>query len=194
MGMIEIKRKLAEMEKHGSRLEVYGFLRNIWNERKDTSVVFLILTEMVSFLLLIESTADDVVENEDELYRQFFEEAVEFGYQNCMSDKLFLWLMMFYFLSYGTYYYVCKTSFCTNGPEDALRRLKEIADRLFPNSMMFKLFPSFKSADPTWVDKLSESECRQLLNELRELRLQNNYADEDLKELFMLNQLEKNFV
>ena len=43
MDIIEIKRKLAELDEHGSRLDVYGFLRSVWNERKDAAVAFLVV-------------------------------------------------------------------------------------------------------------------------------------------------------
>ncbi|MBR6499711.1 MAG: hypothetical protein IKT23_08505 [Clostridia bacterium] len=192
MDIIEIKRKLAELDEHGSDWDVYGFLRSVWNERKDTAVAFLVVSEMVELLLWIESTAPDVQENEDGLYRGFFEEAAEFGYKNCLNDKLFLWQMARYCYGNGTFYYIHYTSFCKNCTADeAYERLMAIADNLYPKSMMFKLIPSVSSANWTWVDRLTASECRLLYDELQELNLQNNYSDDQIKDYFMMEKLKE---
>ena len=191
METIEIKNKLATLDEHGSRLNVYEFLRNVWSERKDAAIAFLVVDEMVELLLCIESTAPDVQEDEDELYRGFFEEAAEFGYKNCLSDKLFLWKMAYYCYGAATFYYIYYTPFCKNcSADEAYDRLMAIANSLYPESMMFKLIPSVSSANWTWIDRLTTSECRRLYDELQELHLQNNDSDSNIKADFMLEKLE----
>ena len=53
MDIIEIKRELAELEKQGTSMDVYEFLRNVWNERKDAAVTLLVVDEMLDILMWI---------------------------------------------------------------------------------------------------------------------------------------------
>jgi hypothetical protein len=194
MDIIEIKRKLAELDEHGSDWDVYGFLRSVWNERKDAAVAFLVVDEMLDLLMWMseERAMKYVSAKEEGLYREFFEEVADFGYENCLNDKLFLWKMAYICRGYTTYYFIINTSFCKNctGDEE-YERLMAIADNLYPKSMMFKLIPSVSSANWTWVDRLSASECRLLYDELQELNLQNNYSDDQIKDYFMMEKLKE---
>lgn len=194
MDIIEIKSKLAELEKHGTSMDVYEFLRNVWNERKDAAVTLLVVDEMLDILMWISeaSAMKYVPAKEEGLYRDFFEEAADFGYENCLNDKLFLWRMAYICRGYATYYFIINTSFCKNctGDEE-YERLIQTADRLFPGSLMFKLIPDIMDYYITWIDKISDSECRRLYEELQELHLQNNASDDSVKDNFMLDRLEK---
>ena len=76
MDIIEIKSELAELEKHGTSMDVYEFLRNVWNERKDAAVTLLVVDEMLDILMWISeaSSMKYVPAKEEGLYREFFEE------------------------------------------------------------------------------------------------------------------------
>ena len=123
-------------------------------------------------------------------YRTLLIDAVDYGSLNYPDYKLFLWLMLYYFSGYATYYWLLDAVLAKRGPvEKVTIELADRAERVFPGSMMFRVSSDIRNADPTWAGRLSAEERIKLKAELTELKLQNNSADEKLKNLFHFEQL-----
>lgn len=175
----DFKLKLHQLEENNTRYEVYCFLRGIWERQKDHVLAFIIIDEMTRYLIWIEST--EPLERPDEhiLYESFYNEVMSYAYHHYLTEKLFLWLCIFYLSSVGTYYYILNTELLAkNGYDKGFAYLRSIADTYYPNSVMFKLIPSIqKECRSEWSSRLSKEELLALDDELQKLELRNNAAD-----------------
>lgn len=191
MNIRDIKAKLMALEMRNDMLAIYEYLHEVWASRKKADISVLIIDEMISFLIFLDTCVESDSEDEYETYELFFREVVEYGLHNHLKNKMFLWLMLYYLSAVGTYYYVCKTSLCNNGSEEALKTLTHKAKSLFPDSIMFKIIPCIQSGNPSWIHDLNPNECNLLHNEMNALNLQDNLFDAKLKALFQIDDLQK---
>ncbi len=181
---MELKAELTYLEQNKTRIEVYTYLRSQWINNRDACLCVLVIDEMVNYLMLLESGENNITKDEYSLYKNFFEEAVSYGLDNCINDKLFLWLMVFYLSAVGTYYYIIETALCKNGPSKALDELCAKSKHLFPQSIMFRLIHDIQSGNTAWKSKISDAEYSHLKQELDELDLQGNYTDRRIVNFF----------
>ncbi len=189
MDIQAIKRELQAFEAADDRADVYALLKKAWNEHKTPALASLIVQQMIDYLLWLDMGSPQEKWEYDS-YRTLLIDAVDYGSLNYPDDKLFLWLMLYYFSGYATCYWLLDAVLAKRGPvEKVNKELADRAERVFPGSMMFRVSSDIRNADPTWTGRLSAEERIKLKAELTELKLQNNSADEKLKNLFHFEQL-----
>ena len=189
MGIQAIKQQVKAFEATDDRANIYTLLKEAWNEHKSPELASLIVKQMIDYLLWLDMGSPQEKWEYDS-YKTLLIDVVDFSSLNYLDDKLFLWLMLYYFSGHASYYWLLDTVLAKRGHiEKVKKELADRAERVFPGSMMFRVNSDIRNANPTWIGRLSTEERKKLKAELTELKLQNNSVDEDLKNQFHFEQL-----
>ena len=189
MDIQTIKKQVKAFEATDDRASIYTLLKEAWNECKSPELASLIVKQMIDYLLWLDMGSPQE-KWEYGSYKDLLVNAVNYGSSNYLDDKLFLWLMIYYLSGYATYFWLLDVSIAGKGfTEEVINELDERAKRLFPNSLMFRVIPYLLKSNPAWINSLGLTERETLKAELTELSLQDNSADEEIKEWFCLKRL-----
>ena len=181
--IIEIKRHVYQLEQKGKRLPVYRYLRDLWRDHTDDAeLTLLVMQQMIFYLELLEyvDTIWETEEDEYQAYSDLLQEVLKVGMQQHLGNKHFLWCMCYFLNLIFTYHFIFGELITSQTHERILEDLLALANKLFPDSVLFRVVFYLEEGTGSWQDNYSSDELSVLTAELVEWNLQANMADQEV--------------
>lgn len=183
---VKIKRVLADLEKEKDWYKIACFLYREWNKEKNNGELnILLIQQMMTYILDIDNGfADELhfhqnnAKKNREVFSNYLSEAVEYGLQNCINNKYFLWQMCVYYASISTYYPLLDNHITTaKEAESFCKKLLMYAHNVFPQSILFLCIEEQIKGNWAKKQQLNDDEKNILQEEIAAFALRENMAD-----------------
>lgn len=181
----KIKENVHRLEMEGKRTPIWDMLVRIYQESpKDSGIASLCMRQMVMYLNELEGDprwGKRERNNEYEDYYAFLQRIL-FGYNTIYKDSVeFQWSLCYYLMFISTYHFILGETIQYEEVEHIRTKIIARFQSSKPHLKLFKYIDQIQSCEHHFISALGSSEIQDLQNEIEDLNLQNNYADQDLR-------------